>query len=394
MRPASLPLLFLTTLLLGLQTWSAWGGGKLRRLQGTQIGPRRHNGAAAPRRLPLSRLPQHLHGLVPPSIARRAGLRQASRNNLLRHGKTLGTLPRTRHIDIPQSIGGVLGHGRRLMRAKKGDVGGGGPAPGAATCTTVYLGGYHGGTADHNYVGYEFESGNDANETDPLMFDAIIEDMCTPLPQEDWLPFVIPGSESIIDTGITWKKMDGNPPQWETWELSDGRDVYSLPAIEDSCDDDTFEKGNSRCEQREFLWQCNVTDSAALQTELKRVQKVVADDCFTIPKCMGAPIGEIKCSFDPIPAGKFVEGMDMVVNGDRCAACSLGVDMEDGDEGELCPRYYDVHNCAFEWKLTDTMPEKHSAFEFTYTINASATLSSGMTWLAVAVLAVLSVMRG
>jgi len=282
MRPASLPLLFLTTLLLVFQTWTAWGGGKMHRLTGKQIGPRRHNGAA--RRLnsypqPLSRLPRHLHGLIPPAIARSAGLtpRRGRRVGKPALGKDAFGFPQSASRAgspptglVPKSIGGGLGHNRRLMRAKKGDTSSGGPALDAATCTTVYLGGYHGGTADHQYVGYEFESGNDANETDPLMFDAIIEDMCAAMPQEDWLPFIFPGSESIYDTGITWRKWDGNPPQWETWELSDGRDVYSLPAIENSCDDDTFEKGNSRCEQREFLWQCNVTDSAALQAELKK----------------------------------------------------------------------------------------------------------------------------
>jgi len=377
LRP-SLHALIFTTVLLCIQTWGAWGGGQLQqqlqRLQGnTVLTPARKHRQL---RRKASRRPLPPWA-IPPPVGRRF-------------------LPPHLRSKLPVNLPGGIGRaqGRRLLRKAKGDEKSG-PAKGQSTCTAVYLGGYHGGLGDDDYVAYEFGSGNDANESDPVMFDALIADHCNPLPQEDWLPFVIPGSESIYDTGITWKKLDGDPPKWETWELSDGRDVYSLPEIEDSCDEDTFEKGNSACETKELTWSCNVTDSAGLQAKLQKVQRVVADDCFTTPKCMGAPYGEIKCSFSPIPVGKYVVGMDMVVNGDRCAACSLGVDMEDGNEGELCPRFYDVHNCQFEWKLEDKLPDKWSAFEFTYTINASGPRwSGGFTWLAVALLAVLATMWG
>merc|ERR1711959_168931 len=248
-------------------------------------------------------------------------------------------------------------------RKAKGDTGGS-QSEGQASCTTVYLGGYHGGLGYDNFVAYDFESSNDANESDPVMFDALLADDCKPLPQEDWVPFINKGPNSngrLInlvgqDSGFDdyyWKKFDcpptldeeagedavaliacdhapsvcggddrrsigrrgmrrgmrrglrrgiarprnvtrsigeaiaqalrnpfGNPLrnmrrggqcEWADWDKGGERTVFSLPALEDSCDPNTLEVGWSRCETREAAWACNVTNSASMQAKFASI---------------------------------------------------------------------------------------------------------------------------
>jgi len=262
-------------------------------------------------------------------------------------------------------------------KAKQG--GGGGESEGQASCEETYIGGYmmnaaswkaQGGKPDeHQWVAYDFNSGDDFNETNPVMFDSLISSYCKPLPEEEW---VLRGFK--LQPGGVWMKLNEyhGKYNWEQWDKTSDRDVYSLPAIDNTCDDDN---DNDMCSGIEKSWSCNITNADQLQMHLNQIQVVTADDCFTQPKCTGAPVGEQKCEGPyPIPTGKYATGFKIEVWGDRCRACSLGAELDDGNDGELCPRWFDVHRCKFEWELATQKPKWGEKFQFTLAVNADSRL--------------------
>jgi len=159
------------------------------------------------------------------------------------------------------------------------------------------------------------------------------------------------------------------------------------------------------CASREFDWSCEMTDIAAVTARMKELKEMQADDCWTInqydKKCRGAPIGEQTCQLEggEIADNEYVVGVKITVNGDRCKACSMNDD--------LCPNYYDVHSCTYEFIKTtnlalaqegfydedgesreenpDNDPNQAAEFKIVYEINAGPVGASASLLMSVAV---------
>jgi len=177
-------------------------------------------------------------------------------------------------------------------------------------------------------------------------------------------------------------------------------ETTELPYLVDSCgesgDPDHPYKSEldavyPMCASRDFEWSCEMTDVPAVTALMKSLKEFQADDCWTInmydAKCPGAPVGPQTCvnTGDEIGDGDFVVGVHITVEGDNCKACSLNPD--------LCPGFYDVHSCTYEWITTtdqslategyydedgesregntaDTEANHAGEFKIVYTINA------------------------
>lgn len=136
-------------------------------------------------------------------------------------------------------------------------------------------------------------------------------------------------------------------------------EVTNLPDLPDSCGEggdpnhpmkSELDHPTPVCASREFDWACEMTNIEAVTARMKELTEIQADDCWTInqweAKCEGAPLGPQICTLegDAIASNEYVVGVKITVNGDRCRACSLNE--------ELCPNYYDVHSCTYEFIKT------------------------------------------
>jgi len=255
------------------------------------------------------------------SIARRVGSsRVGHAANLWDHTMSVG---RTKLLLAVVLVCSLVPRGAE-GRAKKGDEEEGGGDE-DETCTTIYMAGYHGGTTTSHYVGYDHNQAED-NVT---MLDA------------------------LLNSNGCYSDTTGNP----------------LPTMDSTCDDDDE---TSACLTMDFEWTCNMTNPATLATHLRTITKVETDDCENEePKCLGAPIGAVTCTdFTALAAGQHATGLSITANGDRCKACSLNED--------LCPIYYAVHNCAFEWSgITTTQPDTYSTFTMSLTVNSAPPRTMG-----------------
>merc|ERR1711998_77276 len=136
-------------------------------------------------------------------------------------------------------------------------------------------------------------------------------------------------------------------------------EVTELPGLADACgeggdpshpDKSQLDHPYPICQSRTFEWGCEVVNWAAITQRMRELKEVQADDCWTVNqydvKCEGAPVGAQTCTLtgDEIGANEYVVGITITVNGDWCRACSLNE--------ELCPNYYDVHSCTYEFIKT------------------------------------------
>jgi len=139
-------------------------------------------------------------------------------------------------------------------------------------------------------------------------------------------------------------------------------ETTNLPILADSCGEggdpnhpqlSQLDHPFPVCQSREFSWSCEMTNIAAVTQRMRELKELQADDCWTInqydAKCDGAPIGEQSCELvgGEIGANEVVVGVQITVDGDRCRACSMNDD--------LCPSYYDVHSCTYEFIKTTNL---------------------------------------
>jgi len=136
-------------------------------------------------------------------------------------------------------------------------------------------------------------------------------------------------------------------------------ETTNLPDLPDSCGEggDPTHPAKSEldhpfpmCASRTFEWSCEMTNVAAVTRRMKELKEMQADDCWTVnqydSKCTGAPVGAQTCALvgGEIGDNEIVVGVKITVDGDRCRACSMNED--------LCPNYYDVHSCTYEFIRT------------------------------------------
>lgn len=239
---------------------------------------------------------------------------------------------------------------------------------GVFTCTETYIGGYLNGTGDGNYVGWD----NGQAEDNITMLDTdIFKDICV------GIPYLADAENEILrSTTYTSPGSNGQTVVWSGMDrrlLSAGRRlladlVYSkkLPDLPSTCDG---KDALATCDRSEFDWKCSMVDVEAVMARLREIKKMEGDDCWTTgsPKefqCEGAPLGPQECTMTPLAAGQYATGMNIVVQGDTCTACSLNAD--------LCPQFYDVHSCSLEWEgVSTTAPAFNTTFTITYEINAA-----------------------
>lgn len=177
--------------------------------------------------------------------------------------------------------------------------------------------------------------------------------------QDDWTEHTLtrrllqnPGSRRLLQNS-------GSRRLLEDLEGPAVVETTNLPDLVDSCGEggDPDHPAKSQldhpypvCLSRTFEWSCAMNDLAAVTRRMKELKEIQADDCWTInqydQKCQGAPLGAQTCALvgGEIADNEYVVGVKITVNGDRCNACSL--------PEELCPVYYDVHTCTYEFIRT------------------------------------------
>lgn len=139
-------------------------------------------------------------------------------------------------------------------------------------------------------------------------------------------------------------------------------ETTNLPNLADTCgeggdpnhpDKSQLDHPYPVCASRTFEWSCEMTNIAAVTQRMKELKEMQADDCWTVNqydvKCEGAPLGAQRCELvgGEIQPGEHVVGVQITVDGDRCRACSMNDD--------LCPSYYDVHSCTYEFLRTTNL---------------------------------------
>merc|ERR1711903_253448 len=76
-----------------------------------------------------------------------------------------------------------------------------------------------------------------------------------------------------------------------------GGDSTDLLQMCSTCDpDDDY----SPCITLSGTWSCNITDVAGFTAQLRKIHKMESDDCWTEPRCEGAPSGPQKCKMTQI----------------------------------------------------------------------------------------------
>ena len=59
------------------------------------------------------------------------------------------------------------------------------------------------------------------------------------------------------------------------------------------------------------------------------------------------------------------------MNGDNCNGCYSALDYDD-DDLDLCPSFYDIHDCSLEWDgETSTAPAQHTVFTLAVQLNSA-----------------------
>jgi len=255
-------------------------------------------------------------------------------------------------------------------RKKKTASEGGEDAGGMFTCTDIYIGGYHNGTGDDNYVGWDH---GQAEDNITMLNSNILDGICVGIPYKTEADYEVlttvttttPGSNglSVVDSGFDRRLLSA---QSARRLLADYIYTTNLPDLPSSCDDDNE---LSTCTQAEYEWQCRMIDVEAVMARLREVQVMEGDDCWTTGsavefQCEGAPLGPQACAFTPLASDKYATGIKGVVEGDACTACSLNAD--------LCPEFYDIHSCRIEWEgVSSTAPSFNTTFQVSYEINAA-----------------------
>merc|ERR1711988_430263 len=180
---------------------------------------------------------------------------------------------------------------------------------------------------------------------------------------------------------------DTNDTAWDStfkmWKYAYDKETYTqwpaehtyqqrgLPYASSPCNpDDNF----PTCAQYEpDPFECTVRDVSEFLRRIRAVYSMVADDCWTVDginypttqsQCLGAPRGAQTCNGTALDTTRYPVGLHVTVNGDRCTACSLKAD--------LCPGFYDVHTCSFEWTYSedDVPTSTNTTFSFGFTVNS------------------------
>jgi len=236
----------------------------------------------------------------------------------------------------------------------------GGPTPANRSEDTTW----EGGTARGDQVTVVTEDTTDSNgirtvtetttEVITLTTEEIIATKYRPLSQQqdDWTENVYRRSGSSGSRRLLEEEDEG-PLTVETTEL---------PNLVDTCGEggdpnhpmkSELDHPYPVCASREFEWSCEMTNIAAVTARMKELKEMQADDCWTVNqydrKCEGAPLGAQSCTLvgGEIAANEYVVGVKVSVDGDRCRACSMNED--------LCPSYYDVHSCTYEFIKTTNL---------------------------------------
>merc|ERR1711934_201406 len=304
---------------------------------------------------------------------------------------------------------------------KKTDSGGGGS--GMVTCMTSYLGLYNGpAKTDDDYIGLDYSQIDDEWESN--MFDAWVADNCvrnSDLPEEQETAgcyttsstdfpatpaagsTVTMGPQNDITVWIPHLTEMGNYTTSQVTVASNGKlqlgsSTYNterkiwercvpqptaLPKATSPCDpDNDFHVCDTYSPP---TWSCNVTNVDAFYTQLRAISGAEADDCWTTngtyaetSRCEGAPVGPVACKMPPaLAANESPIGLKVVVNGDRCRSCSLKQD--------LCPVFFDVHNCEFTWEMGKTPNTKPSSGQISFTVDATVNSANRLSPAAVSI---------
>merc|ERR1719446_1073060 len=265
-------------------------------------------------------------------------------------------------------------------RKKKSSDSGGGDAS-MFPCTEVYLGGrtttaVGSRPEDDNYVAMDYLQVDD-NFT---IFNKLFSSYCTPIIEAG--DGDGDGSRRLLGRAKnSWASLrrggdddedEGDPPP-------PPGEMFALP---DTCGDG--DEDHPLCVSRSEEWKCSITNPAGFMAQLRNFKNFETDDCWTdgqaaSAKCQGAPWGAQTCKGEAgaewalLGATEYTTGMEIVISGDRCNACSLSADMG------VCPQFYDVHSCTHTWTKSDPLPPIGATFTISVQVNtAGGAISSSL----------------